>query len=265
MSAAAPSAAAAHSVAVAAPPVSSRLLAAVGATPLVEIPSDSLPAGARLFAKLESVNPGGSIKDRPVARMLSSAIRSGRFTGGRRLLDSSSGNAGIAYAQIGAALGVGVSLVVPGNASRERLRRIEAHGAELILTDPMEGYDFAIATARRLAAEHPDRYWYCDQYSNDDNWRAHYETTGPEILAQVGEVVGKGDPRHDPERHRRALFFYRDVGVSVLDGSRGSCGRTSGARFRRGTGLRASGGLLCGEALAFRRLRGRIARRETSP
>ena len=124
-----------------------------------------------------------------MARMLTNALARGDLRG-RRLLDSSSGNAGIAYAQLGAALGVGVTLVVPANASRERLERIAACGAELILTDPIEGYDHAVHTARRLAEEHPDRYWYSNQYANDDNWRAHYETTGPEILAQVLQATG---------------------------------------------------------------------------
>ena len=168
------------------------LLRAVGETPLVELDfPDDLPRGSRLFAKLESANPGASIKDRPVLRMLTRALELGRFRGGRRLLDSSSGNAGIAYAQFGAALGVGVTLVVPGNASRERLERIRAHGAELVLTDPVEGYDHAVATARKLAEDHPDRYWYSDQYSNDDNWRAHFDTTGPEILSQVHAITGR--------------------------------------------------------------------------
>jgi len=164
------------------------LLAAVGRTPLVDIPfaAEAAP-GARLFAKLESVNPGGSIKDRPVARMLVQAQAAGCFAGGRRLLDSSSGNAGISYAMFGAALGIPVTLVVPGNASAERLERIRAHGAELILTDPIEGYDHALRTAHRLAAEQPGRYWHCDQYANADNWRAHYEGTGEEILAQLAE------------------------------------------------------------------------------
>ena len=161
----------------------------VGNTPLVEIKAE-LPRDVRLFAKLESVNPGGSIKDRPVARMITRALAEGRLSGGRRLLDSSSGNAGISYAMFGALLGVPVSLVVPGNASPERLARIRAHGAELILTDPQEGYDFAIKEARRLASAHPDRYWYADQYSNNNNWQAHYETTGPEILQQVHRATG---------------------------------------------------------------------------
>lgn len=168
------------------------LLEAVGNTPLIELDLvKEVAPGARLFAKLEGCNPAGSIKDRPVVRMLSHGLREDRLAGGRRLLDSSSGNAGIAYAMLGAALGIPVTLVVPGNASQERLDRITAHGAELILTDPLEGYDYALREARRLAADHPDRYWYCDQYSNEDNWRAHYETTGPEILAQVRARAGE--------------------------------------------------------------------------
>ena len=163
----------------------------IGETPLVELDFlEEIPEGVRLFAKLESTNPGGSIKDRPVARMLSAALRDGHLDGDRRLLDSSSGNAGIAYAMLGAALGIPVTLVVPGNASRERLQRIEAHGAELILTDPIEGYDHALRESQRLAREQPERYWHCDQYTNDENWRAHYHGTGAELLAQVGEAVG---------------------------------------------------------------------------
>jgi len=168
------------------------LLAAIGNTPLVEIElAREVAADARLFAKLEGMNPGGSVKDRPVARMLTEAIAAGRFEGGRRLLDSSSGNAGIAYAMLGATLGVPVTLVVPGSASRERLERIAAHGAELILTDPMRDSEFARLEARRLAAEHPERYWHCDQYANDHNWRAHYEGTGIELVKQVQSRTGE--------------------------------------------------------------------------
>ena len=170
----------------------SGLLAGIGNTPLVEINLvRAVTPQTRLFAKLESVNPGGSIKDRPVARMLTQAIGAGRFAGGRRLLDSSSGNAGISYAMLGAALGVPVTIVVPGNASEERLERIKAHGAELIITDPIEGYDFALREAHRLAAEEPERYWYCDQYSNPDNWRAHYAETAAEMLAQLAAYIGE--------------------------------------------------------------------------
>ncbi|MEM6674655.1 MAG: cysteine synthase family protein [Planctomycetota bacterium] len=166
-------------------------------TPLVELeglrglPGGlALPGGARLFAKLESVHPGGSIKDRPVRRIVERAIARGDLAG-RRLLDSSSGNAGIAYASIGALLGIDVTLVVPGNASAERLDRIRAHGAELIVTDPFEGYDHAVRTARELGAAEPDRYWHADQYGNDDNWRAHYEGTGVEIASQVTREAGR--------------------------------------------------------------------------
>lgn len=172
-------------------PAAQALLARVGHTPLVELKLPALArSGTRLFAKLESVNPGGSVKDRPVARMLVQALAAGRFEGGRRLLDSSSGNAGISYAMLGAALGIPVTIVVPGNASRERLDRIAAHGAELVVTDPIEGYDFALREARRLAAEQPGRYWHCDQYGNADNWRAHHDGTGGEILEQVHALTG---------------------------------------------------------------------------
>ncbi len=163
----------------------------MGNTPLVELSfPDRLPRGVRLFAKYEACNPGGSIKDRPVAHMLLEAICAGRFEHGVRLLDSSSGNAGISYAMLGAALGVPVTIVVPGNASAERLERIRAYGAELILTDPIEGYDFALLEAQRLAREHPDRYWHCDQYGNANNWHAHYYSTGEEIVRQMEAQVG---------------------------------------------------------------------------
>jgi len=171
----------------------SDLLSGIGETPLVELDLGSemgLDSDVRLFAKLESVNPGGSIKDRPSARMLMKAVEAGMFEGGRRLLDSSSGNAGISYAMLGAALGIPVTLVVPGNASRERLDRIAAHGAELHVTDPIEGYDFALREAARLAETYPERYWHCNQYANDENWRAHYEGTGVEILEQVQARTG---------------------------------------------------------------------------
>ena len=164
----------------------SGLLAHVGGTPLIELlPETPLPPGVRLLAKLETANPGGSVKDRPASRIIQRAQERGEFDGGRRLLDSSSGNAGIAYAMFGAILGVDVTLVIPGNASRERLARIEAHGAEVVLTDPLEGYDFALREAGRLAGQRPDRYWHADQYGNEDNWRAHYDSTGQEIYDQV--------------------------------------------------------------------------------
>lgn len=130
-------------------------------------------------------------------RILERALRDGHLRG-RRLLDSSSGNAGIAYAQMGAQWGVPVTLVVPAHASRERLDRIAAHGAELVLTDPMDGYDATISRARELADHHSDRFWYANQYANPENWLAHYHETGLEILAQWPEgdrTPGWGTPR----------------------------------------------------------------------
>lgn len=169
------------------------ILGRVGQTPLIELDfarelRPSLPSHTRVFAKLETVNPGGSIKDRPIARILERArIEHGLGPHSeRRLLDSSSGNAGIAYAMLGAALGVPVTLVVPANASAERLDRIRAHGAELILTDPLDGYDFAVKEAARLGAEHPERYVYACQYANAENPRAHELGTGAELLRQLG-------------------------------------------------------------------------------
>jgi cysteine synthase B len=158
----------------------------IGNTRLVEIVCfrEELP-GVRIFAKAEFENPGGSLKDRPVRRMLLEAALEGELEGGRVILDSSSGNAGIAYAMIGAMMRIPVHIVIPGNASRERKMRIRSHGATLIETDPLEGYDEALRECHRIADAQPDRYFHCDQYSNDNNWLAHYHTTAEEILAQT--------------------------------------------------------------------------------
>src|SRR5262249_25396379 len=128
---------------------------------------------------------GGSVKDRRVVRMLLGALADGRLQRGKTILDSSSGNAGIAYAMIGRMIGWPVEIVIPDNASAERKKRLRAHGAELVLTDALLGYDEALREVNRRAHAHPDRYFFCDQYSNDDNWRAHYETTAEEILHQT--------------------------------------------------------------------------------
>jgi cysteine synthase B len=150
-----------------------------------------------VLAKMEQLNPGGSLKDRPVLRMLLSALDDGRLEGGRTVLDSSSGNAGIAYAMVGRILDVPVEIVIPDNASAERKKRLIAHGARLVFTDAQLGYDEALREVRRRWRATPDRYFFCDQYGNEDNWRAHYETTAEEILEQTGGrlshlVVGVG-------------------------------------------------------------------------
>src|SRR5256712_10989664 len=173
-------------------------LRAVGNTPLVPVDllRRELP-DVEVFAKMESLNPGGSLKDRPVLRMLLSAVDDGRLKPGKTVLDSSSGNAGIAYAMIGRVIGVPVEIVVPDNASAERKKRMRAHGARLVTTDALLGYDEALREVHRRAKTEPHRYFFCDQYSNGDNWRAHYETTAEEILSQTDGrvthlVVGVG-------------------------------------------------------------------------
>jgi cysteine synthase B len=139
------------------------------------------PRGPRVFAKVESANPGGSVKDRTARGIVTAAILRGEIPR-RRLLDSTSGNTGIAYAMLGAALGFGVTLCVPASASPERRRILGAYGCEVIETDALEGSDGAILRARALVAERPERFYYADQYSNPANPTAHEETTGPEIL-----------------------------------------------------------------------------------
>lgn len=164
----------------------------VGNTPLIQIRNltKDLGPGVRLFAKAEWFNPGGSIKDRPALSIIRTAIEQGKLPPGRRLLDSTSGNMGIAYATFGAAMDLPVTLCVPANASPERITMLKSLGAELILTDPSAGSDGAIRAARKLAQARPDLYWYANQYDNPANWQAHYVSTGPEILAQTnGEIT----------------------------------------------------------------------------
>ena len=166
-----------------------RLLSRIGNTPLIDLSHVLGPAarelGSELLAKAEMANPGGSVKDRPARHMMLAARDAGLLDGGRRVLDATSGNTGIALAMIGAAMDVGVTLCLPENASIERRRILGAFGAELVLTDPMEGSDGAIREARRMIEADPEAFCYVDQYSNTANWRAHFETTGPEIWMQT--------------------------------------------------------------------------------
>jgi cysteine synthase B len=158
----------------------------VGRTPLVEtrLFADSYPK-AKVLAKLEMFNPGGSVKDRPVARMLTHAQAQGRLHPGQTILDSSSGNAGIAYAMIGSLLGHNVEIVMPDNASRERVQRIMAHGATITFTDAILGYDEAMREVKRRYESSPEDYYFADQYSNAANWEAHYDGTAAEIISQA--------------------------------------------------------------------------------
>ena len=162
----------------------------IGNTPLIRLRHFERECpGVELYAKAEWQNPGGSVKDRPAARMIADGVASGALSPDKVLLDATSGNTGIAYGMIVAATGHRVKLCMPTNVTPERKKILRAYGAELVYTDPMDGSDGAIREARRLYAESPDEYFYPDQYNNDANWRAHYEGTGQEIIEQTGGRV----------------------------------------------------------------------------
>jgi len=172
-------------------PAVAELESAVGNTPLLRLKHipNGLPERVQICVKAEWFNPGGSIKDRPALNILTTALKNGSLSNGKRLLDSTSGNMGISYATFGAALNVPVTLVIPSNASPERLAILRALGAELILSDPLEGSEGARLVARQLASEQPERYFYANQYDNPANWQAHYMTTAPEIIEQTGGAL----------------------------------------------------------------------------
>lgn len=161
----------------------------IGNTPLIELRAigRDLPAGVRLFGKAEWMNPGGSVKDRAALAMMNDGEARGLLTPERTLIDATSGNTGIAYAMLCAARGYRCRLVIPANASPERKRILKSYGANLVLTDPMEGgTDEAQRVARSIVEADPDLFFYPDQYNNEANWRAHYRTTAPELWTQTG-------------------------------------------------------------------------------
>ncbi|AEU35078.1 PLP-dependent cysteine synthase family protein [Granulicella mallensis] len=166
------------------------ILDRIGNTPLVRLDrlTQHLP-GVQILGKAEWANPGGSVKDRAASAIVSDAQRKGLLTPGKALLDATSGNTGIAYAMLGAALGFPVVLCMPSNVSPERKRILHAYGAEIVWTDPADGSDGAIRQARKLASEQPDHYYYADQYGNDNNWRAHYYGTANEIWQQTEGAI----------------------------------------------------------------------------
>jgi len=172
-------------------PLGTTILERVGNTPLVRL--EHLVAhlsGIQILGKAEWANPGGSVKDRAASAIVADAQRRGLLKDGRGLLDATSGNTGIAYAMLGAALGFPVTLCMPSNVSPERKRYLAAYGANVLWTNPADGSDGAIRKARELVAAEPDRYFYADQYSNDENWCAHYRTTANEIWEQTeGQVT----------------------------------------------------------------------------
>jgi cysteine synthase B len=163
----------------------------IGNTPLISFKriAARLPSNITIQAKAEWTNPGGSVKDRAALNIIRTAEREGKLRAGMTLVDSTSGNTGIAYAMLGAARGIKVKLFLPANASQERIAILKAYGVELVLTDPLEGSDGAILAVRELVAREPDAYFYADQYNNPANWGAHYQTTGPEIWEQPNGAV----------------------------------------------------------------------------
>ncbi len=206
----------------------------IGRTPLLRLRRvrGGLRDAVELYVKAEWFNPGGSVKDRPVLRMITDAEQDGRLTPGKTILDSTSGNAGIAYAMIGAVKGYPVELVMPASASEERKRIIAAYGARIVLSDPLEGSDGAIVLAREILAREPERYLKPDQYNNPSNWRAHYDTTGPEILEQTGgrvthfvaglgttgTLVGAGRRLHEANPRIEVVAVEPDAPLHGLEG-----------------------------------------------
>ncbi len=205
----------------------------IGNTPLIRL--SAFEAGLRhvqLYAKAEWRNPGGSVKDRAAARMILEGERSGTLTAGKIILDATSGNTGIAYAMIGAARGYKVRLCVPANVTPERKKILKAFGADVVFTDPMQGSDGAILRVKELYAERPDLYFYPDQYNNDNNWRAHYDGTGPEIIDQTdgrithfvaglgtsGTFIGAGRKLREFNRDIRLISVQPDSPLHGLEG-----------------------------------------------
>jgi cysteine synthase B len=207
----------------------------VGNTPLLRLGRvTSGLSNIALLGKAEWYNPGGSVKDRAAANIIAEACRSGKLTPGKILLDSTSGNTGIAYAMIGANQNIPVTLCMPENVSPERKRILQAYGANIIYTDPGEGSDGAIRMARELSAKHPDLYYYADQYSNDANWQAHYHGTANEIWQQTegrithfvamlgtsGSFMGTARRLKELNPHIRCVSLQPDSSFHGIEGAK---------------------------------------------
>jgi len=179
-------------IAAPAKPLGLTLLDRIGNTPLLRLEGLTSNAGIQVLGKAEWTNPGGSVKDRAASAIVGDAIRHGQLTPGssaKALLDATSGNTGIAYAMLGAAMGFPVTLCVPSNVSPERKNILAAYGAHVLWTDPADGSDGAIRMARKLIAEQPEKFFYANQYGNDNNWRAHYYSTANEIWEQTAGTI----------------------------------------------------------------------------
>ncbi len=208
----------------------------IGNTPLIRLThlTAHLPETVTVAAKAEMQNPGGSVKDRPALAMIRDGVARGLLTSEKTILDATSGNTGIAYAMIAATLGYRVELCMPANASEERKRILAAYGATLVETDPAEGFDGAIHEVQRRHTADPERYFYPDQFNNSANWRAHYDTTGPEIWEQTGSAVthfvaimgtsgtftGTGRRLRDYNPHVRLIAVQPDSPMHGLEGTK---------------------------------------------
>ncbi|MGN0656434.1 MAG: PLP-dependent cysteine synthase family protein [Ruminiclostridium sp.] len=166
-----------------------KILDLIGNTPLLSLDIDGLKRGVRLYAKAEFMNVGGSVKDRAAKAMILRGIEEGSLTRDKTVIDATSGNTGISYSMLCSVLGYKVKLCIPANVSPERRHFMRAYGAEIVETSPLEGIDGAYNEVQRIISENPDRYFYPDQYSNNENWLAHYNGTGKEILSQTGGEV----------------------------------------------------------------------------
>jgi S-sulfo-L-cysteine synthase (O-acetyl-L-serine-dependent) len=209
------------------------LLSLIGSTPLVRVArvGREFPQ-VEFYAKLEAANPGGSVKDRPALNIIREAEQAGLMSKEKILIDSTSGNTGIAYAMIAASRGYRLTLCMPSNASEERKRTLKAYGAEIIYTDPLEGSDGAIRRVREMAAANPELYFYANQYDNPANWRAHYATTAPEIFEQTegrlthfvaglgtsGTFVGTARRLKEMNPQIRCISFQPDSSFHGLEG-----------------------------------------------
>ena len=198
------------------------ILELVGNTPLLRLekslPDDLKEKPVKIYAKLEGFNPGGSVKDRPATRMILEAIQSGKLTKDKIILDATSGNTGIALAMVGTALGYRVELAMPSNVSEERKRIIQAYGAKIHYTDPLQSTDGAILFVRDLIEKYPDRYCYIDQYNNDANWRSHFYSTAVEIWEQTQNrithfIAGIGTGGTIMGTGRRLKIFNPDIQI----------------------------------------------------
>jgi cysteine synthase B len=203
--------------------VAERITDLIGDTPIVRLPAfERDTPGVELWAKCEFLNPGGSVKDRAASQMIRDAIRTGALAPGKTIIDSTSGNTGVAYALIGGALGYPVTLVMPGNVSWARRKITEAYGTKLVFSDPMEGSDGAIRLCRRMVEESPQIYYYPDQYSNPGNPLAHYNTTGREIWEQTEGrvthfVTGIGTTGTVMGTGRRLKEYRRDIEIWAVE------------------------------------------------